>query len=62
MQKLLSSENITCLQNSGDFCIYVIMSKILLVQLNTGGGIMVWCCMATGGVGQLEFIESTMDK
>lgn len=27
-----------------------------------GGGIMVWGCMAAGGVGQLEFIESTMDK
>ena len=25
-------------------------------------GIMVWGCMAAGGVGQLEFIESTMDK
>lgn len=27
-----------------------------------GGGIMIWGCMASGGVGNLQFIESTMDK
>lgn len=27
-----------------------------------GGGVMVWGCMASNGVGNLEFIESTMDK
>lgn len=27
-----------------------------------GGGVMVWGCMAASGVGQLEFIESKMDK
>ena len=27
-----------------------------------GGGIMVWGCMAADGVGQLQFIEDTMDK
>lgn len=27
-----------------------------------GGGVMVWGCMAASGVGQLQFIESTMDK
>ena len=27
-----------------------------------GGGAMIWGCMASSGVGQLEFIESTMDK
>lgn len=27
-----------------------------------GGGVMVWGCMASGGVGEMEFIESTMDK
>lgn len=27
-----------------------------------GGGVMVWGCMAYNGVGNIEFIESTMDK
>lgn len=27
-----------------------------------GGGVMVWGCMAASGVGNLQFIESTMDK
>ena len=29
---------------------------------HSGGGAMIWRCMASSGVGQLEFIESTMDK
>lgn len=27
-----------------------------------GGGAMIWGCMASNGVGRMEFIESTMDK